>query len=273
MAKIKVLITVKTYPSISRKYDELVCTAGIDKEGNWIRIYPVPFRKLDYAKRFAKYQWVEIDLVRNTSDFRKESYRPRDIDAHDFVVFLDKVDTNKNWKLRKELVLKNVYANMTELIAEAQNKQIGTSLATFKPTKILDFYAEPCEREWDKKQIAAMQQQNLWSDQKFEIVRKIPYRFKYEFEDNAGRVSKMMNEDWELCALYWKGMKKFSNDEEKACEYVRSQYMDNFVKNKDLYFFLGTTKVHHYTGRNPFIIIGTFYPKKELPNAQMSFQF
>jgi hypothetical protein len=47
----KVFITVKTYPTISKKYDELVCTAGIFDDGSWVRIYPLPFRKLDYEKR------------------------------------------------------------------------------------------------------------------------------------------------------------------------------------------------------------------------------
>jgi len=46
MAKTKVLIAVKTYPTLSEKYDELVCTAGFKEDGTWIRIYPVPFRKL-----------------------------------------------------------------------------------------------------------------------------------------------------------------------------------------------------------------------------------
>jgi hypothetical protein len=40
----KVLITVKTYPAISKKYEELVCTAGFREDGTWIRIYPVQFR-------------------------------------------------------------------------------------------------------------------------------------------------------------------------------------------------------------------------------------
>lgn len=53
MSEIKrVLITVKTYPTISKKYDELVCTAGILEDGTWIRIYPLPFRKLDYENRY-----------------------------------------------------------------------------------------------------------------------------------------------------------------------------------------------------------------------------
>jgi hypothetical protein len=42
MARKKVLITVTTYPLPSRSYDELVYTAGILEDGNWIRIYPVP---------------------------------------------------------------------------------------------------------------------------------------------------------------------------------------------------------------------------------------
>ena len=45
MALTKVLITVKTYPTLSAKYDELVCTAGFKEDGTWIRLYPVPFRK------------------------------------------------------------------------------------------------------------------------------------------------------------------------------------------------------------------------------------
>lgn len=76
----KVLITVKTYPTISGKYDELVCTAGFREDGTWVRIYPIPFRKKAYDQQYKKYDWVEIDLDKNKTDFRPESYRPH---AHD----------------------------------------------------------------------------------------------------------------------------------------------------------------------------------------------
>lgn len=56
----RVFIVVKTYPTISRKYDELVCTAGILDDGSWVRIYPFPFRKLDYEQRYKKYQWIRL---------------------------------------------------------------------------------------------------------------------------------------------------------------------------------------------------------------------
>ncbi len=35
MALTKVLITVKTYPTLSPKYEELVCTAGFREDGTY----------------------------------------------------------------------------------------------------------------------------------------------------------------------------------------------------------------------------------------------
>jgi hypothetical protein len=47
MERKRVYIVVKTYPTISTKYAELVCTAGILEDGSWIRLYPLRFRTLD----------------------------------------------------------------------------------------------------------------------------------------------------------------------------------------------------------------------------------
>lgn len=262
MALTKVLITVKTYPTISGKYDELVCTAGFLEDGTWIRIYPVPFRKRAYAEQYKKYDWIELDLVKNTKDFRPESFRPKTIDTEINVV--GHIDTAGNWEERKKYCLGKVYDNLSELIAEAKNKKIGTSLAVFKPTEILDFYAEPVEREWSAKQKAALAQQNLFEDKdKFEVVRKLPYRFKFRYKDNEGRESNMMIEDWETGQLFWNCLARHEGNEQKAIEDVRKKYFDDFAKTKDLYFYLGTTQRNHYVSHNPFMIIGTFHPKKE----------
>src|SRR5436190_20765703 len=79
MPKERVLIVVKTYPTLSRKYGETVCTAGIRADGTWVRIYPVPFRRLEETEQYRKLDWVELDLIRNNSDPRPESYHPADI--------------------------------------------------------------------------------------------------------------------------------------------------------------------------------------------------
>jgi hypothetical protein len=260
MALTKVLITVKTYPTISAKYDELVCTAGFREDGTWIRIYPVPFRKRAYTEQYKKYDWIELDLVKNTSDFRPESFRPSTLETGINVV--GHIDTARNWEERKKLCLGKIYFNLSELIAEAKDKNIGTSLAVFKPAEILDFYAEPVEREWSSKQKAVLAQQNLF-ETRFEVVKKLPYKFKFHFKDNQGKKSNMMIEDWETGQLFWNCLLRHEGNEQKAIEDVRKKYLDDFAQTKDLHFYLGTTQKNHYVSHNPFMIIGSFHPKVE----------
>lgn len=260
MALTKVLITVKTYPTISSKYDELVCTAGFREDGTWVRIYPVPFRKRAYTEQYKKYDWIELDLVKNTSDFRPESFRPSTLETEINVV--GHIDTSRNWEERKKVCLGNIYYNLSELIAEAKDKNIGTSLAVFKPSEILDFYAEPVEREWSSKQKAALAQQNLF-ETKFEVVKKLPYKFRFRFKDDQGKESNMMIEDWETGQLFWNCLARHEGNEQKAIQDVRKKYFDDFAMTKDLHFYLGTTQKNHYVSHNPFMIIGTFHPKVE----------
>ena len=61
----KILITVKTYPTLSKKYAELVCTAGITESGEWRRLYPVRFRQLYDEQKYSKYQWVEAKIEKS----------------------------------------------------------------------------------------------------------------------------------------------------------------------------------------------------------------
>lgn len=265
MALTKVLITVKTYPTLSAKYDELVCTAGFKEDGTWIRIYPVPFRKKSYAEQYKKYDWIELDLVKNKGDFRPESYRPNNIDTEIKVV--GHIDTSRNWEDRKKLCLGKIYYNLSELIAESKNKDICTSLAVFKPTEISDFIVESTERDWDKDKLAKLNQLNLFETNKagkFEVVQKLPYKFRFLFKDNQGTESRMMIEDWEIGQLFWNCLARHEGDEKKAIADVRKKYLNDFAKTKDIHFFLGTTQAHHHVSLNPFIIIGIFQPKIEL---------
>ncbi len=73
--KEQILITVKTYPALSRKYAEVVCTAGVTKTGEWRRVYPIRFRQLYDDQKYKKYQWVEADIEKSDTDERPESYK------------------------------------------------------------------------------------------------------------------------------------------------------------------------------------------------------
>lgn len=275
MAITKVLITVKTYPTLSEKYDELVCTAGFREDGTWVRIFPVPFRKLNYDSRYKKWQWIELDLVKNTSDYRPESYRPRDIDNE--IKILDKIDTRHNWGLRKNIALNFVYTNMSDLLSETKDPKQGTSLAVLKPTEVINFIWEECDREWDKKKMDAVyanQAQGSLFDiedtkEIFKVVKKLPYKFSYVFKTEDGITRTLMIEDWELGMLYWHCLEEADGNEHLACQKVKEKYFDWMYKQRNLHFFVGTTKQFHNVAPNPFIIIGTFYPPK-LDNSQLS---
>lgn len=223
MALTKVLITVKTYPTISTKYDELVCTAGFREDGTWIRIYPFPFRQKPYNEQYKKYDWIELDLVKNDRDFRPESYRPFSLESE--LKIVGHLDTTNNWAERKKYVLRKVYYDLAELIAEAKDKNICTSLSVFKPAKILDFEVAEVEREWDKEKLAKLQQLNLFESisekGKFEVVKKLPFKFYYKLMDNQGKESRMMIEDWEIGQLYWNCVRKYEGDEVKAIKDIR----------------------------------------------------
>lgn len=270
----RVYIVVKTYPTISKTYAELVCTAGILEDGSWIRMYPMPFRKLDFDQKYPKYTWVQIELKRNIADFRPETYRPNNLSS----ILVEPKPKKADWDERRRIIFKNkiIYTNLHELIDKA--KSDDTSLAVFKPTKVIDFIVEPVEREWDSNKLAILQglsqQLNLFQtpeeiDKEFRVVRKVPYKFSYKFKDDSGKQSTIMIEDWEIGMLYFKCLNNANGDESIATAKVKEKYLNEFL-GKDLHFFLGTTKKYHKVAPNPFIIIGVFYPPMPSQSQQIS---
>jgi hypothetical protein len=281
MPRLKVLITVTTYPLPSSSYEELVCTAGVLESGEWIRIYPVPLEFMRGMKikgqfqRF-KYTWIELDLRERTDDIRPESYSPIDYGFKDLVVH-GNIDAKNFWSERKSFCLNNVYTNLDTLIAESRDPR-NKSLATFKPKEILNFRAVPDAEEWKPEWKAQLQQLQLDFEKasqnptKRELIRKVPFKFYYDFIDENDKVSKMMIEDWEIGELYWKCLSACKGDKDAAVIKVKQRYFDTFKKKHDVHLFLGTTKQWHIRrSPNPFVIIGVFYPLKN-PDTQLNLQ-
>ena len=264
--KRKIFITVKTYPTLSRKYDELVCTAGILDDGSWARIYPLPFRKLDYEKRYQKYQWLEIKLQKNLSDTRPETYKV--VDRNQIRPTGEPFGTKNGWQERKRIIFEKnqVYRDLTDLIERAHKNEL--SLAIFKPKKIIEFIVKETEREWPRDKLALLtakaRQLSLFQTEEevkreFSVVGKLPYKFFYRFSDDKGREARLMIEDWEIGGLYWNCLAQSGGNEQEAVSKVKEKYFDSFIK-LDIHFFLGTTKQFHGWAKNPFVIIGVFYP-------------
>lgn len=268
----KILITVKTYPTLSRRYAELVCTAGITESGEWMRLYPVRFRQLYDEQKYSKYQWVEAKIEKSISDRRPESYK---IVENSLNPIGKPLPTDKFWRARREAFLKKVevHEDLEVLIEKAHGNEL--SLALFRPSRFLKFTTELVEREWDAGKLADLEKQkqqlHLFKDEEtvareLEIVQKLPYKFSYQFEDCRGKKSKLMIEDWEIGALYWNCLRDNGNDEQAALEKVKEKYWDNFIQSgkREIALVLGTTlERHNKKAPNPFVIISVYYPTLE----------
>ena len=256
------LITVKTYPTLSRKHGELVCTAGVREDGSWVRLYPVPFRLLEYHERYRKFDWVEAALVKSTKDHRPETFHP--VDPHR-IASRGHLDTTDNWRERRRLLLGKsvVHTRLAPLIEDAHKNR--RSLAVFKPTRIIDFRWESAGRDWDATKMAEMRSRNdqgeLFAgddwEKSFQIISKLPYKFSYRFADADGKESEMQVLDWEAGQLFWNCLRRAGGTEAEALKKVRQKYVDEFSAC-DLHFFLGTTQQYHDWASNPWVIIGVF---------------
>ena len=249
----KILIATKTYPSISTKYQETVCTAGIllSEEENplqWIRIYPIRYRYLDFDKRYPRWAIVSAKIKRNDQDYRPESFK---IDDNSLKI-IRKIDTTNNWQERKSLVLSLQFRSIADIQAQ------GKSLGIIKPKSIERFFSKKTSREWNQKQQTVLNQLDLFEPNI--DLEKIPYKFFYQFTDEDNVPHKYSISDWEIMELYRKCRDRSQllglEAEQYALEKVRQKLEDDFLESKDLYFIVGNLKNH----AKSFMIIGLFYP-------------
>jgi len=253
--KRRILLLVKTYPNLSRKYERTVCMAGIDIDTfDWMRIYPVPYFDLPYSKRPHKFEVIEVLAERNLAEKfqRKESYKIKS----DSIKRLGVIPTEKTWEKRNEIIYQNIAPSIEFL--ENQYNVDKTSLGFIKPKKITDFYVTPIEEARDfEKDLVEGKQKTLFGEDYKTPLDKIPYRFGYKFtcaDDCEGH--DLMVEDWELLALYRELIQR-GDSKEVAIEKCIKKYKDDFLSKKDVGFFVGTESTW-----NKWLIIGVYYPPK-----------
>jgi hypothetical protein len=266
---LKVLITVKTFPIPSSKYDELVCTAGVTETGDFIRLYPVNFRDLPYSQQYRKYQWLEVDAVKYKGrDSRKESYRP---DCNSIRLIGEPIPSANNWAERSKYTLAKSSQSMEELfLKQGQDK---TSLGIFRPKEVRDLVIKPDEADWKPGFKAALMQERLWENRTAskEPPRKVPFKFQYKFlcDDPRCKSHQIMIEDWEVGALYWRCINGGATPRE-ACTMVKQKFLGEiFGRDRDTHFYVGTILAHPRT----WVIIGVYWPKKALVTSKQSSLF
>jgi hypothetical protein len=99
-AERRILVWCKTYPELSSRHRETVCTAGCTEDGTPIRLYPVDLRYLTKTQQYRLYQWITVPAARNPKDPRPESYKIR----ADQMRLHDVVGTAHNWADRRRIL-------------------------------------------------------------------------------------------------------------------------------------------------------------------------
>jgi hypothetical protein len=248
---VRALVTVKTYPTPSKKYMETVCTAGITEDGEFIRLYPVPFRLMAGERQFRKYDWVEVQARRKLKDPRPESYaldeETLQIQGH--------IDAARGWARRRALVLPLVSQSVEDLMD--RQASTGQSLGIIRPAEVTRFTMRRTTDDWTDAELTKLTQEDLFRHAPRWTLDKLPWEFRYEFRCDDPRCNghKFQVFDWEMGQSYRKWSGKYGLDWPNA---MQEKYMRDLAETRDLYFFLGTIARHPKS----WTIVGLFYPPR-----------
>ncbi|MBE0657593.1 MAG: hypothetical protein IH602_07870 [Bryobacteraceae bacterium] len=256
----RALIVVKTYPVPSESGIESSCTAAITDSGEWLRLYPVPWRLLANDQRFRKYQWVEVDVTKAPSDPRPESHH---LVRDGIRILSNPLPNSRHWQAKKDVVYPLSSPSLCWL-SRQRDANFHPTLGLFRPSEIrrLRFYPE-ADPDWSESQRLMLRQTHLFVEPPREELQKIPYKFVYEFrcDDDDCRGHNLMCTDWEMLESYREWTVRYGD---RWQEKFRLRYEEEMIRKNDTHFFVGTVASHPHS----WIIIGLFYPTKDPAEGQ-----
>lgn len=267
----RILILSKTYPSPSAKHVETSCVGGLEDNGNFIRLYPLPFRMLRDERQFKKWQWVDVRVEKASKDHRPESHR---IYVDTIKCDLQPLSTKGDWAARRE-ALANVPTFSDFDAIEQARQTTGQTIALLKPSRITALTITPVDKPtWtadERDKLLQQQKQGDFFDlteeddaQVVKLLRKLPYDFHYEYECDGPEGPKRYRHkliDWEAGALFW----KLYDEHGDGFEPLFRDRLEAFVQTRDVTFLMGT--IHRFP--NKWIIGSLFYPPKPQPSKQL----
>ena len=260
--EMELLVTVKAYPSVSVKYGEAVCVAGVRLDGpvpEWVRLFPVGFRGLPREQQFRKWQRVRLRAQRHSTDRRRESYRP-DVDSFRLGEVLP---AGGCWPARRPLVERLEGPTMCELYRGRRGGGDGPSLGFVRPREVLDVVVRAADG-WTGAQQARLAQVSLLGERQRELVKpahSFAYRWVCEQQGCRGHTQSIA--DWELGESYrsWRGT------EREVIEDVRRKWLGVLCDPKrETLFFVGDQ--HQHPGG--FMVLGVFYPEYRPDRDQLA---
>ena len=250
----RIRILVKAFPQPSQKHEETVCCAGItEDDGEFLRLYPIRFRRLDPANRFKRYDLVEMTVTRVATDRRPES-RHIDEDSIRLIETGDRLSEESKVRLWRAFIAPSIQSLIDD------NKATRRSLGIIKPDPgTLQFIIKDAAKssQADREVASLLYQQASLLEDSLKPLKRPKHNFYYRFTCKnpeactcAGNPHNHEIHDWEVQAAFINYMRRYKT-EEKALEMMTWEYQEN-IPQRNLHFVMGTMKAHPQT----FIVIG-----------------
>lgn len=174
---VEILINCKTYPAVSTKYIETVCTGGVSREGKFIRLYPIPFRLLSEKEQYGRWDVIRVKVYSDTKDKRPESAH---VETGSEIKIIDTIKKDQSrWDWMRPCVFDSAEA--------MESKGLTNGMVEITPEEL---YWEPEEKKWSAGQLSVFNQQNLFHKQIVmeSLSERVPWQFKLRFtEKSTGR--------------------------------------------------------------------------------------
>lgn len=252
--KKKALIVVRTYPNPARSGVEVSCTAAITEKGEWLRLFPVPWRLLPEEKRFRRYQWIEAQVSKASKDNRPESYK---LSADSINILTEPLPSTNNWQAKKDIILP-LQSHCLCCLKKARDEKGHPTLGIFRPKKIERLIITETEAEWTPAQQDILRQGHLFEPRPEQELEKVPFNFQYRFycdEPSCTNGHTLICTDWEIGESWRKWKDRYGAGWESK---FRQRYETEMIEKYDTHFFVGT--MHKYP--DVWIIVGLFYPPR-----------
>lgn len=235
----RILITVRTYPNVSKRYTEIVCTGGINENGHWRRLFPVPLRYMDEERQYRVWDVIEVRVSDTSSDGRLESRRP-DTSGLSVIQRLDSHDIRAQW------------VEPTAVDSLNAGQSAGRTLFPVRVGEVRDLVIEPESGEWEPWQQQKLSEEGLFAKNK--PLEKLPFKARFEWTDAAGDVHCSTFIAWE-CGEAWRQYRRRYSD---PLDRLRAAFLERCRQSDRLAFFVGNYKRHP----QHFSVCGVYAPPR-----------
>ncbi len=219
------VILVKASPQVGQRHGETVCCAGVDENGQWVRLYPVSFRKLDEAQQFGRWDRIKFKWRKPENDSRPESLRVE----HESIEIIGQLKPKDRLNFLGRLEVTSI-----KKVAEE-----GRTLALLRP-KAAVFSIEPKTEakisEEREKFAGYTAQKDLFNSKNLIPLEPCPFVFKYKYETDDGQREGTC-QDWETDATFFNWRRQYG--QKQALDKMQQVFGIDYP-SKGMVFAMGT---------------------------------